>query len=720
MKITNKDYYEQNVEKLLAKMSLTEKIGQLNQLETPKLDNLEEFKNKVREGKVGAVLMSVGATAGNTEQGAIDVDFYNELQRIAVEESPCGIPMIFGRDVIHGHRTVFPIPLAMAASFNPKQIEKSYRYIAKEAANESVHWTFTPMLDLCHDPRWGRIIEGPGEDPYVSAKFAEAVVKGVQGDDVSRKDKLLACAKHFVGYGASEGGRDYHRTEISDYSLFNYYLPAFRSAIKADVKTVMSAFNDINGQPITSSKYYLTDILRNHLEFEGFVVSDYDAECQLPRQGVAESEADCCKMALNAGLDMDMHDSCYMDNLIKLVEDGIVDISAVDDAVRRILRIKFQKGLFDNPYCQHTTIERSEHLKTAYEMACESMVLLKNDNQTLPIEKSQKIAVLGPFVHERRSLLGSWTIDGKAEETQTFFEELSSAVTGELRTSPFGEFGWNTTASTIEWADVIVLALGEEWSNTGESRCVSDITISTAQKELIKKAKASGKKVIGVFFCGRPIAMQGISEDLDAVLYAWHCGSKTASAVCDILFGDIVPSGKLPVTIPRLATHIPLYYNVTSSGRPVNSYYGENTGACYIDSVASPYYPFGYGLSYTEFKYSKPSFSNKQISINDLKNGQKVKVSVNVINVGKYDSKETVQLYIHDPVATMMRPLRELKAFKKVFIPSGQSKTVEFEIGFEDLGYYLSNGEYIVENGVIEIFVGSDCLTNNEMLLNII
>lgn len=272
----------------------------------------------------------------------------------------------------------------------------------------------------------------------------------------------------------------------------------------------------------------------------------------------------------------------------------------------------------------------------------------------------------------------------------------------------------------MEWADVIVLALGEEWSNTGESRCVSDITISMAQKELIKKAKASDKKVIGVFFCGRPIAMQGIAEDLDAVLYAWHCGSKTASAACDILFGDIVPSGKLPVTIPRLATHIPLYYNVTSSGRAVNSYYGENTGACYIDSVAAPYYPFGYGLSYTEFEYSKLSLSSKQISITDLKNGQKVKVSVNVTNVGKYDAKETVQLYIHDPVATMMRPLRELKAFKKVFIPSGQNKNVDFEIGFEDLGYYLSNGKYIVEKGAIKIYIGQDCLTSNMVNIEIV
>lgn len=712
--------FEKRAEEILSKMTLAEKVGQLNQLETPTVDKLDEFKEKVKKGQVGSILMSVGATAGNTQQGAIDVDFYNELQRIAVEESPNGIPMIFGRDVIHGHRTVFPIPLAMAASFNNELIEKAYSYIAKEAANESVHWTFTPMLDLSRDPRWGRIIESPGEDSYVSKRFAESVVKGLQGEDVSRKDRLLSCAKHYIGYGASEGGRDYHRTEISDYSLFNNYLPAFRSAVKAGAKTVMSAFNDINGQPITSSKYYLTDILRDYLGFDGFVVSDYDAVCQLARQGVAESEADCCAMALNAGLDMDMHDGCYMDCLVKLVKDGIVDESVIDKAVKRVLKIKLYKGLFDNPYCCHTEIDRTEHLKTAYELACESIVLLKNNAQTLPLSKSAKIAVLGPFVYERRSLLGSWTIDGKAEETQNFFETLNNTVSGELKTAAFGEFGWNTTGWVLDWADVIVLALGEEWSNTGESRCASDITISAAQKELIKKAKASGKKVVGVFFCGRPIAMQGIAEDLDAILYAWHCGSKTASAACDILFGDVVPSGKLAVTIPRLATHIPFYYNVTSSGRPVNCYYGENTGACYIDSIAAPYYPFGYGLSYTKFEYSNISILKNEISLTDLKNGKKIKVSVAVRNIGEYDAKETVQLYIHDPVATLMRPLRELKAFKKVFISSGQSKTVDFEIGFEDLGYYLSNGEYVVEKGKIKIYIGSDCLTDNAILLNIV
>ena len=711
--------FEKRAEEILSRLTLREKIGQLNQLETPTVDNLDDFKEMVRRGEVGSILMSVGATAGNDTQGAISVDFYNELQRIAVEESTSGIPMIFGRDVIHGHRTVFPIPLAMAASFNMDLVEKSYECIAKEASNESVHWTFTPMLDLSRDPRWGRIIEGTGEDPYVGAKIAEAVVKGVQGDDVSKDGKMLSCAKHYVGYGASEGGRDYHRTEISDYSLYNSYLPAFRSAIKAGAKTVMSAFNDINGQPITSSKRYLTDILRGELGFDGFVVSDYNAVKQLIRQGVAGSDADCCALALNAGLDMDMHDGLYIEHLEELVEKGIVDIETVNTAVKRVLTVKLQKGLFEKPYCNNAPINRSGHLELSRELAQESMVLLKNENNLLPLSPDSKIALLGPFTHERRSLLGNWTIDGRADETENLYEAMKKAVTGGVSTSSCGGLGWDSSTKIMAACDTVVLALGESWSVTGEARSIADITITADQKELIKKAKASGKKIVGVFFCGRPIAMQGIAEDFDAILYAWHSGSKAAEAACDILFGKAVPSGKLPVTIPRLTAHIPLYYNVTSSGRPVNCYYGEVYGACYIDGHASPYYPFGYGLSYSEFKDGDIAVKEKEISLDELKSGKKFNISLEVANIGEYDAKETVQLYIHDPVASMMRPIRELKGFNKVLIEANETANVEFELGYEELGYYLASGEYIVEKGEIEVYIGSDCLTENKTVITI-
>ncbi|MBO4693505.1 MAG: glycoside hydrolase family 3 C-terminal domain-containing protein [Clostridia bacterium] len=713
------DKIKSRVDTLISNMSLRAKIGQLNQPETPTENNIEEFKEAVRRGEVGSILMSVGATAGNDAQGEINVDFYNELQKIAVEESPDGIPILFGRDVIHGHRTVFPIPLAMAASFNPELIKKCYRDTAIEATNDGVHWTFTPMLDLCRDPRWGRIIEGTGEDPYIGARIAEAVVAGLQGDDVSNKDSMLACAKHFIGYGASEGGRDYHRTEISDYSLYNYYLPAFRAAIKSGAMTVMSSFNDISGQPITSSRKYLTDILRNNLGFDGFVVSDYDAVIQLIKQGVAENSEECASMALNAGLDMDMHDGCYMDNLEKAVNSGAVSVDVIDEAVRRILTVKMKAGLFEHPYTKKIKLNRTEHLKDAREMAGESIVLLKN-NDVLPINKSAKVGLIGPFSHERRSLLGSWTIDGKADETPTLAERMREVIGGNLNCISSSTLGWNSVNKNIAAADVVVLALGESWSATGESRAVSDITISSEQKELIKKAKTYGKKTVGVLFCGRPIAIEEIAEDLDAVLYAWHTGSEAAGAVSDILFGDVQPCGRLPVTLPRKATHIPLYYNVTSSGRPVNCYYGENPGNCYIDSMPTPYYPFGYGLTYTTFKYSDIKTDISKIAVSELKAGKKLRVSVNVTNKGTVSGKETVQLYIRDVCASIMRPIRELKAFKKIRIAPGKAENVTFDIGYEELGFFDDKGNYIVENGKVELYIGENCLTGKKTSIEIV
>lgn len=709
----------EQVEKIISGMSLHEKIGQLNQPETPTADNIDEFKAAVKRGEVGSVLMSVGATAGNDAQGEISVDFYNEIQSIAVNESKSGIPILFGRDVIHGHRTVFPIPLAMAASFNMELISQSYRDTATEATNDGIHWTFTPMLDLCRDPRWGRIIEGTGEDPYLGACVAKAVVEGLQGKDLSNSDSMLACAKHYIGYGASEGGRDYHRTEITDYSLYNYYLPAFKAAIDAGALTVMSSFNDISGQPVTSGKKYLTDILRDKLKFNGFVVSDYDAVCQLIKQGVAETREQCAAMALAAGLDMDMHDNCYIEELEKAVKSGAVGEDIVDKAVRRVLTVKLMAGLFEHPFTEKKDINRKEHLSHAKDMAAESVVLLKNDG-VLPIDVSAKIGLIGPFANERRSLLGSWTIDGKAEETPTLAEKLREAVGSNLNTINIGTLAWNSINKNIAASDVVVLAIGESWSATGESRAVSDITISAEQKELIKKAKAYGKKTVGVIFCGRPIAMEDIAGELDAVVYAWHTGSMAAEAISDILLGKTSPSGRLPVTLPRKATHIPLYYNVTSSGRPVNCYYGENPGNCYIDSMPTPYYPFGYGLTYTTFDYSKPVCKTAKIPLSEIESGKAFNVSVKIKNVGKVAAKETVQLYINDVVASMMRPIKELKAFNKVNIPAGKTVQVGFALGHKDLGFYDENGKYVVEKGKINVFVGKDCLTDNSTSIEII
>lgn len=712
--------FENRITELLEKMTLKEKIGQLNQPETPTQENLESFLNAVRNGEVGAILMSVGATAGNDAQGAISNDFYNKIQRIAVEESPNGIPILFGRDVIHGHHTVFPIPLGMAAAFNNELVKKSYSDIAKEASTQSVHWTFAPMLDLSRDPRWGRIIEGTGEDPYVGAQVAKAVVKGLQGDNLSDNGNLIACAKHYIGYGASEGGRDYHRTEITDYSLQNYYLPAFRSAVKAGVKTVMSSFNDISGQPVTSSSYYLTDILRGQLGFDGFVVSDYDAIAQLQKQGVAENGADCAKMALNAGLDMDMHDSCYLNNLEKLIIDGKISEATLNEAVRRVLTVKMEKGLFENPYCYGGDYDKQKHLKDAEDMATESIVLLKNDNNLLPLSKSANISLIGPFATEKRSLLGSWCIDGTTDGMDTLLDLMEKTCTGDFNYSCGIGLEWDNSSVNSYESDVVVLALGESWASTGEARSVSDISLPPEQLELIKKVKRTGKKLVGIIFCGRPIAMQDISNDLDAIIYAWHPGTCGAKAVCNVLFGDVSPSGRLPVTMPRLATHIPLYYNVTSSGRPVDCYYNERPANCYVDSVPTPCYPFGFGLTYSEFKYEELQVSNDNISLEDLKSGKKITVSIRLKNVGNFEAKETVQLYIRTPIAQMMRPLRELKAFEKVALNKNEEKTVCFEIGIDKLGYYLASGEYVVDKGLRRIFVGENCLTEDFAEIEII
>lgn len=709
------------VEKIISNMSLKEKIGQLNQVTGPlRESDIESFKERIRKGEIGSIILASSSTAGNDKQGHVNVEMYNELQRIAVEESPGKIPMIFGRDVIHGHRTVYPIPLATAASFNEELVEKCYRNIAKEATADGIHWTFSPMLDLCHDPRWGRVIECPGEDPFVGASMATAMVKGFQGEDFSKEDSLVACAKHYLGYGASEGGRDYHRTEISDATLFNYYTPAFRAAVKAGVGTVMSSFNDINGIPTTGSKKYLTDILRGNLGFDGFVVSDWGAVEQLEKQGYATNRANCAKIAITAGLDLNMVDNCYIENLEQLINNDDISIDVVDEAVRRILTIKARAGLFENPYREKRTVDNTQHLVDARDLASESMVLLKNDG-VLPLKKDAKIALIGPFAKERRSLLGSWTLDGKAEETPNLLEALTSVVKGGEVFSQDEEFSvYDGSHYLFNEADVIVLALGESNFATGENRAVSDISLGLAQIDLINKIKATGKKVVGVFFCGRPIAMEGVAENLDAVLYAWHSGTETANAVCDILFGDKVPSGRTPITFPRKSGHIPLYYNVTSSGRPVDCYYNENPQNCYLDSIPTPYYPFGYGLSYTKFEYSKPSVNKSEISLKEIELGASFIVSAEIKNVGDYDGKETVQLYIRDKVASIMRPIRELKGFKKELIAKNNSITIDFQLGFEQLGFYDENGKYIVEKGDFDVFVGKNCLSENKITITII
>ncbi len=702
--------FDTQIDALLQKMTLREKIGQLNQI-CLSCGNIGAYKEAIRKGEVGSIIIASSATAGNDPQSCVDVALYQELQHMAVEESRLGIPMIFGRDVIHGHRTVYPIPLASAASFDGDLVERCYRDIAEEASADSIHWTFAPMLDLSRDPRWGRCIEGAGEDPYLGGYMAKAQVKGFQSDDLTREDTLVACAKHFIGYGASESGRDYHRTEISDYSLYNDYLPAFRNAVDAGVGTVMSSFNPINGRFVQTTPKYLTDVLRGQLGFEGFVVADWGVVTRALRFGQAETEAECAATALNAGLDMDMVVQGYINHLEKAVKNGEVSVDAIDLAVRRVLRIKFAKGLFENPYSARRAVDFDAHMKNARRLAAESMVLLKNDG-VLPLKKDAKVLLSGPFIRERRALLGSWTLNGLTEETPNLLEAMQEVI-GKNAAYNESDFAvYDSTLMQAENTDVIVLALGESNAVTGENRCVADISLDTAQIELIKKAKTSGKKVVGVFFCGRPLALEGVTDMLDAVLYAWHGGSETARAACDVLFGDTVPSGKLPMTFPRKTGQIPLYYNVVATGW---NYYGEGYNQCYVDSKGDALFPFGYGLSYTTFDYSEPVANVNELSLDALENGDTFTVTVDVTNMGDVDAKETVQLYIRDKVASLLRPMRELKGFEKTLIKAGETKTVTFTVGKKQLGFYLEDGAFTVEKGEFEIYVGDNALTTNKI-----
>lgn len=707
--------WEDRISELLERMTLREKLGQLTQAETVKADRAEELREAVRRGEIGSILMSVGSTAGNTPQGEIDVSFYNELQRIAVEESPHGIPLLFGRDVIHGHRTVYPIPLAMAAAFDPELVKHCYREIAEEAANDSVHQSFAPMLDLSRDPRWGRIIEGGGEDPYVGAQMARAVVEGFQGDGTDCAGSVLACAKHFVGYGAAEGGRDYCHTEISDYGLYNFYLPAFREAIEAGVTTVMSSFNDLNGEPVSANRHCLTEILREKLGFEGMVVSDYAAVHQLIRNGVAADDCEAAALALDAGVDMDMADFCYLNEGERAVREGRLSEATVDLAVRRVLRVKFAKGLFEVPYCARRTLDLGAHRESARALAGEAAVLLKNEGGLLPLAKDTSLLLVGEGAEERRGLHGSWSLDGDASKTVNFYEAMQEKVTRPEQL----HYDRNCESNRTD-ADVVVLAFYEDHYSTGENACISDITISDYERFLLRRARALGKKIVAVFFYGRPIAMQGIAEQFDAILYAWHGGCEAANAAADLLFGDRSPSGRTPVTFPRLATHLPLYYNCYSSGHEVNSYYGESMPGGYRDSLASPYYPFGFGLTYTYVRYGTPKCEAPTMTVQEVRAGKTFRVTAEVENLGGRDAVEVVQLYLHNKVARMCRPLRELKGFQRVSLCVGERKTVVFEVGARELMYFSKTGEPVLETGEFEVFVGGDCLTDNSVTVRLL
>lgn len=685
---------KQKIEELISKMTLEQKIGQLNM--EPIVDDknrFEELKDLARKGLISSCIMAEDGLAGNSEQEQFLISELNEIQRCAVEESPLGIPLIYARDIIHGCRTIFPIPLGQAATWDYDLIRDAAELMSKEANNDGVRLTFTPMLDICVDPRWGRVIECPGEDPVLGKMFARASVEGIQGNDMSQEGRLAACAKHYIGYGASQGGRDKDPSEWSDYSLHNRALPAFEEAVEAGIATVMSAFNEISGEPASASRYYLTDVLRGKLGFDGFVVSDWAAIERLKCQGVSDNDLLSAILAINAGVDMDMVDEVYKKNLPKAIEEGKVSMETLDEAVRRILSIKFRLGLFQRPYTKADGVRAvtESSLEKAREMSAHSMVLLKN-NGVLPLKKGEKVNVFGPYATEKASLLGSWHASGEAKDVVPFFDGVS-AVNGSDNTCLVSD------ENNAEQTDVCLVAVGESWTITGEGRTMPNIELPEEQADAIRKAKALGKKVVAVFFAGRPLAFEEILEDCDAILWAWHGGTMCGPAAADIIFGDFNPCGKLPITFPRYTGQIPIHYNHNRNEFGINAYYEHHY---YVSTIgnSTPLFVFGEGKSYTQYEYKNFKTAKKQDAF---------EITFDIHNKGAFDGFEISQCYIQDLVASMARPVKELKAFEKTFIRKGETKTVTFSLNKDDLSFYDRHGKKIFEDGDFKIEVGSSC-----------
>lgn len=699
----------ERVEDLLSKMTIKEKIGQLNQVMAGE-SNKEEIRKLIKEGLVGSRILATSAFAGNEEQHTASIAEGNEAQRTAMEESRLGIPVINGRDVIHGHRTIFPIPLAQAAAWSPDLVEAAASVAAIEAAAEGVHWTFSPMLDISRDPRWGRIIESFGEDPYLCSVLAKAAVKGYQGNDMSEDGRIAACAKHYIGYGASEGGRDYDSIELSDNTIRNTYLPPFKAAVEAGAVTVMSAFHENNGEPITASRYLLTDVLKEELGFGGFVISDWDSVGQLIHQRVATDKKSAAEIAINAGVDMDMVSNCYIEHLEELVAKGKVNEERINDAARRILKIKFELGLFEKPYTDlaaKKVMLHEKHLDTARRLAASSMVLLKNNNDVLPIsKKDKKIAVIGPMAEATTAMMGSWVLDGNPKDVSTLVQGIKTVA-------PDAKIVTAASSLTDEMilaarrADIIVVALGESNVRSGEANSVADIVLPPGQEELLEILSRFGKPVVAVICAGRPLALTKVSKYADAVLYAWHPGTQGGLAIADILFGDVNPSGRLPVTMLRHVGQIPLYYNRKSNGRPINEYYGEAHFINYQDMPGSPLYPFGYGLSYTTFKYEDIKLNKTIIGMNE-----EIEVTAVITNTGTRAGEEVVQCYVRDKVSSVTRPVKELKGFKRINLKPGQSESITFTLGYDELSFYGRDGKQIIEPGEFIVWIGSNCLTD--------
>ena len=716
-------FTEDRIDKLISEMTLDEKIGQMNQLTGLGLSS--DMKQQLKEGKVGSIL------------NEIDVNIINELQRIAVEETRLHIPLIFGRDVIHGFKTIFPIPLGQAASWNPAIVELGARVAAEEASSVGIRWTFAPMVDVTRDPRWGRIAESCGEDPYLTSIMGAAMVKGFQGDSLSNSNSIAACAKHFAGYGAAEAGKDYNTTWIPEPQMRDVILPPFKAAVDAGVATFMCSFNDINGVPSSGNKYLNRTILRDEWKFDGMLVSDWGSIDQLISHGVSANLKDAASQAVNAGVDMDMMGLAYINHVKSLLDEGKITEKMIDEAVRNILRLKFRLGLFENPYTKpdSTSFYKSESLAAAKFAAEEGAVLLKN-NFVLPLDNRFKtIAVVGPMADAALEQFGTWSFDAEPAHAITPLQAITEMYGKQYKiiAEPGLTFSRDSNATGIikavaaaQRADVVLVFAGEEAILSGEAHCRADISLPGLQNQLINELKKTGKPIVMVVMAGRPLTIEKQISESDAVLYAFHGGTMAGPALADLMFGKVVPSGKLPVTFPRMVGQIPVYYAHKNTGRPGTNFvtidkipigvFQTSLGntSFHLDAGDKPMYPFGFGLSYTTFEYSKVKLSANKIN----KNGSII-AECTIKNIGKYDAKEVVQLYVRDVVASLARPVRELKGFQKITLKAGESKTLKFEIHPANIGFWNLENKYITEPGEFQVWISKDSNSGEAVSFNL-
>jgi beta-glucosidase len=708
-------------------MTLTEKIGQLRQVNgiggiftgnAQQLKDREALDALIRDGRVGSILNDVDAMS------------INRLQKIAVDESRLGVPLIFGRDVIHGFRTIFPIPIGQAASWNPKLVEQAAEVAAREARSAGIHWTFAPMVDIARDPRWGRIAESLGEDPCLASALSAAMVRGFQGDDLSAPDRIAACAKHFAAYGAGEGGRDYNSASVSPSLLRNVYLPPFESAVGAGVATLMTSFNDVNGVPGSANRHLLRDVLRKEWGFRGFVVSDWESIHEMVVHGFCADDKEAARAAALAGVNVEMVSEAYHDHLATLIESGEISESIVNDLVIEVLQIKLRLGLFENRYVKNaqalTLAEK--HLEAAHQLARQSVVLLKNEGRLLPIDRTtvKKLAVIGPLADSKDAQLGAWVLDGRAEDCRTPLAAIRQTA-GEGTEVVFVQgladdldtkTQFQEATNAAREADIVLLFVGESRDLSGEARSRAILDLPGAQNELIDAIAGAGKPIVLIVQAGRPLTIGHAIERAGAVLYSFHAGTMAGPAIADLLWGIVSPSAKLPVTFPKTVGQIPLYYNHSNTGRPPRPYnfdkdnqvdgdierdLGHNSN--YIDVSPYPLYPFGYGLSYTTFEYGSAELSTTKLGIDET-----LDVRMPLTNTGDVAAQEIVQLYVRDLAASLVRPVRELKAFRRVELEPGKTVTVHFQLNADDLAFFNNQEQRVIEPGKFELYIGGSAL----------